>query len=97
MRPGSRRDGFTVRCRPGGRELAKELGARRKHDGVSAVFASDRRRAFETAEIAFADAGIPIFLDWRLRECDYGELTGGPAECVGAAVKSHIERPFPGA
>jgi len=43
------------------------------------------------------DAGIPIFLDWRLRECDYGELTAGPAERVGAAIKSHIEQPFPSA
>ena len=43
------------------------------------------------------DAGIPIFLDLRLRERDYGELTGGPAEGVGAAIKSHIEQPFPSA
>ena len=54
------------------------------------------RRAAETAEIAFADAAIPIFLDWRLRECDYGELNGGPAERVVAAVKSHLDDPFPG-
>ena len=70
MRPGSRRDGFTVRCRP--------------------VVASSPRNSAR-------DAGIPIFLEWRLRECDYGELTGGPAERVGAAIKSHIEQPFPSA
>ena len=57
---------------------------------------ADRRRAFETAEIAFGSTDIPILLDWRLRECDYGELTGGPAERVGDEVKSRIERPFPG-
>jgi 2,3-bisphosphoglycerate-dependent phosphoglycerate mutase len=79
-----------------GRDLAKELGARRRDDGVAAVFASDRRRAFETAHIAFADTDIPIFLDWRLRECDSGDLTGGPAESVGTEVKSRIEQPFPG-
>ena len=78
-----------------GRELAAELGERRRNDGIAAVFASDRRRAFETAEIAFGKSGIPIFLDWRLRECDYGELTGGPAERVGAAMKSHVGIPYP--
>jgi len=81
---------------PRGRELAAELGERRRNDGIEAVFASDRRRAIETAEIAFAGSGIPLFLDWRLRECDYGELTGGPAEQVGAEVKSRIDVPFPG-
>ena len=60
------------------------------------MFASDRRRAFETAEIAFGATDIPILLDWRLRECDYGELNGGPAERVGAEMKSRIDRPFPG-
>jgi broad specificity phosphatase PhoE len=81
---------------PRGRELAAALGERRRNDGIAAVLASDRRRAFETAEIAFRETKIPIFLDWRLRECDYGDLTGGPAERVGAEVKSRISRPFPG-
>jgi 2,3-bisphosphoglycerate-dependent phosphoglycerate mutase len=79
-----------------GRVLAAELGDRRRDDGIAAVFASDRRRAFETAEIAFGTTEIPILLDWRLRECDYGALTGGPAERVGAEVKRRVERPFPG-
>jgi 2,3-bisphosphoglycerate-dependent phosphoglycerate mutase len=35
-------------------------------------------------------------LDWRLRECDYGELTGAPAEHVGTVAKDHIEEPYPG-
>jgi 2,3-bisphosphoglycerate-dependent phosphoglycerate mutase len=81
---------------PRGRELAAELGLRRRNDGVSAVFASDSRRAAETAEIAFGETSIPILLDWRLRECDYGDLTGRPAERVGAEVASHVHDPFPG-
>ena len=79
-----------------GRELARTLGERRRNDRIAAVFASDRRRAFETAEVAFGETDIPIFLDWRLRECDYGKLTGGRAERVGAEVKSRIHEPFPG-
>jgi broad specificity phosphatase PhoE len=50
----------------------------------------------ETAEIAFANTDLPILLDWRLRECDYGQLNGGPAERVGAELKSRIYQPFPG-
>jgi broad specificity phosphatase PhoE len=79
-----------------GRKLAEELGERRRDDRVTAVFASDRRRAFETAQIAFGDTSIPIFLDWRLRECDYGELTGASADRVRAEVKSRLRQPFPG-
>jgi 2,3-bisphosphoglycerate-dependent phosphoglycerate mutase len=59
-----------------GRAQAESLGARRRDDGIDAVFCSDLRRAVETAELAFGGTGIPVFLDWRLRECDYGELNG---------------------
>ena len=78
-----------------GRELAKELGERRRTDGIAAVFTSDLRRAAETAEIAFGDSAIPILHDWRLRECDYGELNGGPADSVGAERPRRIDEPFP--
>jgi 2,3-bisphosphoglycerate-dependent phosphoglycerate mutase len=61
-----------------GRLLAGELGARRRSDGIQAVFSSDLRRAVETAEIAFGDTAIPILHDWRLRECNYGEKNGAP-------------------
>jgi alpha-ribazole phosphatase/probable phosphoglycerate mutase len=81
---------------PRGRELAAELRERRRDDRIAAVFSSDRRRAFETAEIAFGNTDVPIFLDWRLRECDYGELTGGCARRVGDDVRAHVDVPWPG-
>src|SRR6187200_878035 len=65
-----------------GKEQARELGARRGQDGVAAVFSSDSGRAAETAAIAFGGSGIPVFLDWRLRECNYGELNGMPVARV---------------
>jgi alpha-ribazole phosphatase/probable phosphoglycerate mutase len=37
---------------------------------------SDLKRAIETVEVAFAGSGIPVLIDWRLRECDYGQLNG---------------------
>src|SRR5207245_9439562 len=57
---------------PRGRELASELGRRRREDGIAAVFTSDLARAVETARIAFAGTSIPIHEDARLRECNYG-------------------------
>ena len=61
-----------------GREQAKELGARRRDDGLAIVFTSDLRRAVETAELAFAGSPIPIERDRRLRECNYGSMNGRP-------------------
>lgn len=79
-----------------GRELAAELGNRRRDDGIAAVFSSDLRRARETAEIAFATESVPILLDWRLRECDYGDQNGGPAAVHVREREGYVDRPYPG-
>jgi len=79
-----------------GRGLAAELGERRRDDGVDAVYASDLARAVETAEIAFGATGIPVRLDWRLREVDYGELNGASADAIAAERARQVEVPFPG-
>jgi len=77
-----------------GRRLAVELGDRRRNDGIDAVFASDLRRARDTAAIAFEGTSIPILLDWRLRECDYGSLNGGPASEMHKTRREHIDVPY---
>jgi 2,3-bisphosphoglycerate-dependent phosphoglycerate mutase len=79
-----------------GRELARELGERRRRDGVGAVFSSDLARAVETAEIAFGGSGIPIRQDWRLRECNYGELNGAPLARFEGEAPKRIDTPYPG-
>jgi 2,3-bisphosphoglycerate-dependent phosphoglycerate mutase len=79
-----------------GREQARELGRRRGDDGIAAVFSSDLRRAVETAETAFADTAIPVLLDWRLRECDYGDLNGGPAGVHHQSRRQFVDVPYPG-
>jgi alpha-ribazole phosphatase/probable phosphoglycerate mutase len=79
-----------------GRELARELGNRRLEDGIAAVLSSDLRRARETAEVAFADAAVPVLFDWRLRECDYGELSGGMAQAHVRDRVRYVDRPYPG-
>ena len=79
-----------------GRALARELRNRRHDDGIAAVFSSDLRRARETTEIAFGDQSIPAFLDWRLRECNYGTLNGQPADEHVHTRSQYLERPYPG-
>jgi len=78
-----------------GRQLAAELGERRRDDGIDAVFTSDLARAVETAEIAFGGTGISVILDWRLRELDYGDLNGAPVTAVEHVRRAHVETPFP--
>jgi broad specificity phosphatase PhoE len=80
---------------PRGRELARELGERRRDDHIARVFTSDLRRAVETVEIAFEGAAIPIHQDARLRECDYGELNGAPVAEIEAIRAKCIEHSFP--
>ncbi len=76
-----------------GRALAAELGARRRGNGIELVVASDLPRAVETARIAFGAAGFPLRLDWRLREVDYGALTGSRASMLERV--RHVDVPFP--
>jgi broad specificity phosphatase PhoE len=79
-----------------GRRNAAELGVRRRDDGIAIVFSSDLARAVQTAEIAFAGTGIPIRLDARLRECDYGDLNGASVARLKAERLRYIDAPFPG-
>lgn len=79
-----------------GQELARAMGERRRDDGIDTVFASDLHRALETAVLAFEAVTIPILLDWRLRECDYGALTRHPAEEVHGAREQYLDTPYPG-
>jgi alpha-ribazole phosphatase/probable phosphoglycerate mutase len=82
------------RLSPRGREQARELGERRRDDGLSVVFTSDLGRALETAEIAFAGSGVPVVADARLRECNYGEQNGTPEPIHDRA--GHLDAPYPG-
>jgi broad specificity phosphatase PhoE len=84
------------RLSPRGIEGARALGQRRADDGIDAVFSSDLRRAAETAAVAFETTTIPILHDWRLRECDYGEWNGRPADEVhGGHRRAYLDRPYP--
>jgi alpha-ribazole phosphatase/probable phosphoglycerate mutase len=93
--------GFATGWLPGelsaaGRQQAADLGRRRAADGIAAVFCSDLARAAQTAAIAFDGTNLPVLLDWRLRECDYGSLNGSSAAEMHAHRADHLDRPHPG-
>lgn len=78
-----------------GREQAAELGLRRRDDDIAAVLCSDLPRAVDTARIAFGDR-VPVLLDWRLRECDYGSRNGAPAAEMHRTRADFLDVPYPG-
>jgi broad specificity phosphatase PhoE len=80
-----------------GAKQAKELGERRRPSDFDAIITSDLDRAYQTAHLAFG--GIEptkLYVDWRIRECDYGELTQRPTEEVDALKPGQISIPFSG-
>ncbi len=81
---------------PLGRRQAKELGERHEEEEIVAVFCSDLARAVETAQIAFGGRGLPIFKDWRLRECNYGMLNGTAVARLEVERTKHVLDPYSG-
>ena len=84
------------RLSPAGTRQAVELGERRSAEEITAVFTSDLGRAVETSQLAFGGRGVPIFHDWRLRECNYGELNGTPVARLEVERAQHVYEPYPG-
>ena len=87
---------FDVALAESGRKQAAEE-YRPVYDGIQfdAAFTSDTQRAYETAQIMLAGRDVPIMQDARLRECDYGDMTGSSRAEVEATRPQHITKPFP--
>jgi 2,3-bisphosphoglycerate-dependent phosphoglycerate mutase len=86
---------FDVALSDTGEAQARALGERRRDDDLAAIYCSDLQRAVQTAAIAFADRGIPIVQDARLRECDYGTYTRRPVSDIEAQRALRVATPFP--
>ena len=85
---------FDVELSPLGIKQSKEMGERYKNEHSDAIFCSDLKRAYKSAEIAFADK-YPIITDARLRECNYGEYTRKPELWAENEKAQRIIIPFP--
>lgn len=79
-----------------GRRQARELGERRRCDGMDRVLVSDLARAVETAQLAFGGSGLRVRRDERLREVDFGEWAGRPVAEIETERLRHVDVPFPG-
>ena len=78
-----------------GRQRAQELGRYYATEMLDTIFCSDLQRAFITSQIAFADRGLPILPDARLREYNYGDMTQYPVAQVEEEFPRRITEPFP--
>ena len=58
------------------------------------VFCSDLKRAVQSAKLTF-DGIVPIKIDSRLRECNYGDFNGKDSDIVEPMQEENIEKPFP--
>jgi len=77
-----------------GIQQSKELGERFKDIKIDLICCSDLKRAVDTVKIAFGNR-IPVIIDKRLRELNYGDFNGKPSEVVGHMKKERIKEPFP--
>jgi broad specificity phosphatase PhoE len=78
-----------------GRKTARDLGRRRRADGLAVVYVSDLARAIETVTLAFEGSDLPVTVDPRLRECNYGRLNGMPVRQLDTERVAHLAIPWP--
>lgn len=78
-----------------GKQQALDLGKRYQNIKLENIFCSDLRRSYETAELAFEGQNIKIIRDARLRECNYGDLSGSPLDEINSVKTQFIQKPFP--
>ena len=69
-----------------GLRQASEAAWQFRGHSVRAIYASDLRRALQTAAAFVAVVGVPVFADARLRERSLGVLEGVPSAALGPAV-----------
>lgn len=77
-----------------GKKQSLELRDQIKNKKFDVVFCSDLRRAVESAQLTFEES-VPIIIDKRLRECNYGEYNGKPSEVVEPMQEKCIMERFP--
>lgn len=66
-----------------GRKQARKTAELLREKEISRILCSPMRRAQETAGIINAGRGLPLLIDVRLREQDYGIFEGAPRDDSG--------------
>lgn len=79
-----------------GVEQTQQPVERSRERGIDIIFTSDLQRAIKTAVPTAKALKIPIYVDERLRECNYGEYTQKPKSEVDTMKPQVINHPFPG-
>ncbi len=78
-----------------GIQKTQPIAERCKERGVDVVFCSDLERAIHTANIAVGKDPKKVFIDWRLRECNYGDFEHKPNDFIAKERINRIKNPFP--
>ncbi len=78
-----------------GLQQAKELVERSRERKISAIFCSDLQRAVKSAIPTAQELNIPIYVDKKLRECDYGDFTLKPSSLIEEERVKRVKEPFP--
>lgn len=77
-----------------GKKQCIELKKLIKGKKFDAIFCSDLKRAADSAKLVFPKS--KIIRSKRLRECNYGRMTGKSANLVDGMTLKCITKPFPG-
>lgn len=75
-----------------GRQQAARVAESLANSGISAIYASDLRRARETAEALARVTGLEVCYDSRLREVDQGEWEGMPFAEIQSRYPELVKR-----
>lgn len=84
-----------VRLTQLGIDQSKQLGQRYAGQQLDIIFNSDLRRAEQTTTIAFDLNVKKKYIDWRLRDCDFGDLTNAAQADFDAVKSQYLAQSFP--
>jgi broad specificity phosphatase PhoE len=80
-----------------GRDQIKKVSKKLKSKNIDLIFSSDVLRTKQTSEIVSESLGLKVKFDKRLREIDFGVMSGGSAEEFIKLFKDRLERVLKGA
>lgn len=78
-----------------GKKQSLELVNRCKERNLEVILCSDLQRAVKSAVPTSNALHIPIYVDERLRECDYGDFTHKPKDEIAKQKLRRIKIAFP--